>query len=204
MTDEIKTDAIDHDLITRFKGGSMEAMEKIVERYERGLFNFGLRVCGQSEDAEDIMQETFLNAFQSLKDFREETKLKNWLYRIASHACYRKRRKKKFEPDRELSLDALVPSDGGNGGYEIPDWSNDPAENLLRSELKQVIKDAIQGLPPKYRLVFSLRDMEGFSTEETAGILGISLQSTKTRLHRARLFLRKEISEHYAGGRSNA
>lgn len=200
----IRTDEIDHELIARFKEGSPEAMEKIVDRYEEGIFNFVLRMCGHRQDAEDIMQETFLNAFRSLKDFREETKLRNWLFRIASHACQRKRRKKKFEPDRELSLESLVPGEGSGGGYEIPDWSGNPAEDLLRSELKEVIENAVQMLPPNYRLVFNLRDIEGFSTEETADILGISIQSVKTRLHRARLFLRKELSAHYSGGQSDA
>ncbi|MBW1721214.1 MAG: sigma-70 family RNA polymerase sigma factor [Deltaproteobacteria bacterium] len=193
----IKTDDLDHELITRFKKGSMEAMEKIVERYEEPLFNFGLRVCGHPQDAEDIMQETFLNAFKSLQDFREETKLKNWLFKIAANACYRKRRKKKFEPDRELSLEELGNPDKGPQAFEIPDWSNNPSDDLLRTELKEVIAAAIVKLPPKYRMVFNLRDLQGFNTEETAEILGITPQSVKTRLHRARLFLRKEISGHY-------
>jgi RNA polymerase sigma-70 factor (ECF subfamily) len=193
----LKTDDTDHRLITQFKKGSVEAMEKIVKRYEESLFNFGLRMCGQMQDAEDIMQDTFLNAFKGLENFREETKLRNWLFRIAAHACLRKRRKKKFQPDRELPLDSFLPREGADVKFEIPDLSSDPAKELLRSELKQVIDDAVRSLPPKYKLVFNLRDMEGFSTEETAEMLGISLQSVKTRLHRARLYLRESISNHY-------
>ena len=199
-----KTDDRDHDLIMQFKQGSMEAMEKIVARYEGSIFNFGLKMCGQTQDAEDIAQDTFLNAFRSLQGFREETKLKNWLFRIAANACIRKRRKKKCEPDRELSLESLIPKDGGHEKYDIPDWSTDPAEALLRSELKQIIDAAIGTLPPKYRMVFNLRDIEGFNTEETADILEITVQSVKTRLHRARFFLRKTISELFKGGLSNA
>lgn len=187
----------EHRLIEQFRKGSPNAMEQIVGLYEESLYNFGFRMCGHKEDAEDILQETFLNAFRYLDGFREETKLKNWLYKIAANACRRKRRKKKGEPDYELSLEALLPGDGDGGYYEIPDWSEDPSENLLQSELKQVIGEAVVALPPKYRMVFNLRDMEGFSTEETANILDITPQAVKTRLHRARLFLRESISERY-------
>jgi len=202
--DLIKTDDIDHDLITQFKNGSTEAMEGIVQRYEGRIFNFVLRMCGQVQDAEDVMQETFLSAFRSLHEFREKAKLKNWLFRIASRACIKKRRKKKFEPHKEIPLESLLAQKGSRGKDEIPDWSSDPADDLLRSELKQVIEDAIRSLPPKYRLVFNLRDFNGFDTEETAEILGITTQSVKTRLHRARLYLRAKISDHYKDGDEHA
>ena len=193
----IISDSTDHDLISEFKSGSMDAMEKIVGRYEDRIFTFGLKMCGHLQDAEDIAQETFLNAFRYLKDFREETKLKNWLFKIAARACMRKRRKKKCEPDHEISIDSFIHDDGSNGNYEIPDWSDNPSDNVMRAELKKIIDSAVQTLPHKYRLVFNLRDIGGFSTKETAEILGISTQSVKTRLHRARLFLREEISKLY-------
>jgi RNA polymerase sigma-70 factor (ECF subfamily) len=195
----------EHHLIEQFQNGYPEAMEGIVNLYEESLYNFGFRMCGgHKEDAEDILQETFLSAFRYLNSFREETKLKNWLYKIAANACRRKRRKKKGEPDFEISLEALLPGDGAGGQYEIPDWADDPAKRLLQSELKQVIGEAVHSLPPKYRIVFNLRDMEGFKTEETANILDISPQAVKTRLHRARLFLRQKISERYKKGLPNA
>jgi RNA polymerase sigma-70 factor (ECF subfamily) len=196
----LATDDTDHLLISQFKAGSMDAMEKIVERYEDQIFTFGLKMCGHLQDAEDIVQETFLNAFRYLKDFREETKLRNWLFKIAARVCYRKRRKKKFEPDRELSLDSFVMKDGLTSNYEIPDLSNNPSEQLERNELKQIINTSILSLPPKYRFVFNLRDIEGFNTKETSEILGISTQAVKTRLHRARLFLREKISEKFKEG----
>ena len=198
----ITSNPTDHDLIAEFKSGSMEAMEKIVGRYEDRIFTFGLKMCGHLQDAEDIAQETFLNAFRYLKDFREETKLKNWLFMIAARACMRKRRKKKCEPDYEISLDSFIHEDGSDGNYEIPDWSDDPSDNVMRTELKKIIDAAIQTLPHKYRLVFNLREIEGFNTKETAEILEISTQSVKTRLHRARLFMREEISKQYMEGRA--
>ena len=198
----ITSNPTDNHLIAEFKSGSMEAMEKIVGRYEDRIFTFGLKMCGHLQDAEDIAQETFLNAFRYLKDFRGETKLKNWLFMIAARACIRKRRKKKCEPDYEISLDSFIHEDGSDGKYEIPDWSDDPSDNVMRAELKKIIDAAIQTLPHKYRLVFNLREIEGFSTKETAEILEISTQSVKTRLHRARLFMREEISKQYMEGRA--
>ena len=194
------SDTTDHQLIAAYKAGSMEALERIVKRYEKRILTFGLKMCGRLQDAEDIAQETFLSAFRYLESFRDETKLRNWLFKIAANACIRKRRKKKCEPDQEIALDSLVQGDGPSGGYEIPDWSDDPSDRLLRAELKETIDAAIQALPHKYRLVFNLRDIEGFSTQETAEILRISAQSVKTRLHRARVFLREKISSHYKEG----
>jgi len=187
--DKVSADATDHSLIAAFKAGSTEAIDKIVERYENPIFTFGLKMCGHLQDAEDIVQETFFSAFKYLESFK-----------IAARACMRKRRKKKCEPDREISLESLIHKDGSEGKYEIPDWSDDPSDNVLRAELKEVIDNAILSLPPKYRLVFNLRDTEGFNTEETAELLEISKQSVKTRLHRARLFLREKIISHYREG----
>jgi RNA polymerase sigma-70 factor, ECF subfamily len=196
----IATNITDHDLITQFKEGSMEAMEAIVDRYENRIFTFGLKMCGHLQDAEDITQDTFLNAFRYLNSFREETKLKNWLFKIAATACIRKRRKKKCEPDHELSLESFFSKEGIHETYEIPDWSDDPSDKVLQAEMKTVINDSIRTLPHKYKLVFNLRDIEGFSTKETAEILGISIESVKTRLHRARLALREKISHAYQEG----
>jgi len=190
-------DAIDHALIESFKAGSSEAIEKLVERYESRLFRFGLRMCGHQQDAEDIAQETLLSAFKNLDRFRQETPLKNWLFKIAARACFRRRRKKKGEPEREISIESLKEN---NGDYVIPDFSETPDESVIRNELKAVIDGAVRELPSKYRMVFNLRDIEGFSTEETAGIVGISEQLVKTRLHRARLFLRNKISAAYKEG----
>jgi RNA polymerase sigma-70 factor, ECF subfamily len=187
----------EHRLIESFKQGNPEAMEEIISRYEEPLYNFGLRMCGHKQDAEDIIQDTFLSAFLYLDSFREESSLKNWLYKIAANACFRMRRKKKCEPDYELSLEDLLPGDGEAGNFDIPDWTDDPSDNLLRNELRKVIEQAVRELPPIYRMVFNLRDMEGFSTDETATIMDITPQAVKTRLHRARLFLRQKISERY-------
>lgn len=193
-------DPLDKELIESFKAGAVSAAVRLMERYEDKIYTFGLRMCGAPQDAEDIAQETFLSAFRNLSQFRQETPLRNWLFTIAARACYRKRRKRKGEPDREISIESLKIGDGTGGDYQIPDPAEGPDEALLRLELKGIIDAAIKELPPKYRMVFNLRDIEGFSTEDTARIIGISVQLVKTRLHRARLFLRQKISAAYKGG----
>jgi len=189
----------DEQLVASFREGSAEAMEIIVERYGNRILRFGLKMCGHLQDAEDISQETFLSAFRYLDSFRGETRLINWLFKIASRACMRKRRKKKDEPDREISLDAWLPERPGDEGrsYQIPDPDAGPDAHLDRKEMKKVIGEAMRQLPPHYRIVLNLRDVEGFSTRETADILEISEQAIKTRLHRARLFMREKISEYF-------
>jgi RNA polymerase sigma-70 factor (ECF subfamily) len=197
---ETPNELTDHELIEAFKAGSHEAMERLVSRYEDRIFTFGKKMCRQEQDAEDIVQETFINAFRYLDRFRGETKLRNWLFKIAATACLKKRRKRKCEPEREISLESFLHHDGHEAKYEIPDWSGDPSRAVLRAELKKQIDGAIAALPSKYRLVFSLRDVEGFSTAETAQMLDISVESVKTRLHRARLFLRQKISNYHREG----
>ena len=125
------TNATDNHLVAKFKAGSTKAMEQIVGRYEERIFTFGMKMCGHLQDAEDITQDTFLSAFRYLQGFRGETKLKNWLFKIAARACFKKRRKKKFEPDREISLESLMEKEGPGSKYEIPNWSNDPSDNIL-------------------------------------------------------------------------
>jgi len=183
-------------LIEAINAGQKNKFMDLVNRYQQRLYNFGLRMCRDRSDAEDLVQETFLNVFKYLKDFRYETKFKNWMYRIASSVCIKKRRRSKFAPQRELSLEEFMPAEGGPEG-EVPNWAVMPIDKLLNNELSDVIQDAIQSLPEKYKLVIVLRDMEEFSTEETAQILKISSANVKVRLHRARLFLREKLQEYF-------
>jgi RNA polymerase sigma-70 factor (ECF subfamily) len=155
----------DAELIEAINAGDHHLYCDLVKRYERKLYNFGLRICWNPQDAEDVVQETFLNVFRYLKDFRYETKFKNWLYRIASSVCIKKRRKSKFAPDRELSLDEFLPSDEAYAAAELPDWAAAPLDKVLNDELSETLKEAIRSLPEKYRVVILLRDMEGFSSE---------------------------------------
>jgi RNA polymerase sigma-70 factor (ECF subfamily) len=192
-----KVDA-DTDLILAIQSGKIERFPELVRRYERTLYNFGLKMCGEARDAEDVVQDTFLNVFRYLKGFRYETKFKNWLYRIAISTCIKKRRKSKFAPDRELSLDDFLPRDEAAVEKQTPAWARRPLDQVLNEELGRALKKAILDLPEKYRVVLVLRDIEEFSTDESAQILNLSPANIKVRLHRARLFLREKLQTFYS------
>lgn len=187
----------DSELIEAINSGQRNRYYDLVRRYERKLYNFGLRMCWDVRDAEDLVQETFLNVFRYIKDFRYETKFKNWLYRIASSVCIKKKRKSKFAPERELSLEEFLPKEDSQMPTELPDWASAPVDRLLNQELSDTIKQAITSLPEKYRVVVVLRDLEGFSTAETAQILNVTPANVKVRLHRARLFLREKMKAYF-------
>jgi RNA polymerase sigma-70 factor (ECF subfamily) len=187
----------DFELIRAINSGQFDRFPDLVKRYEQKLYNFSLRMCRDPADAEDTVQETFLNVFKYLKDFRYETKFKNWLYRVAASTCIKKRRKSKFAPQRELSLDEFYPQSEAEVSDQVPDWAQMPLDKLLSNELLDKINEAIVTLPEKYRLVIVLRDIEGFSTAETAQILNLSDANVKVRLHRARLFLRDKLKGYF-------
>ena len=154
-------------------------------------------MCRNPADAEDTVQETFLNVFKYLKDFRYETKFKNWLYRVAASTCIKRRRKSKFAPERELSLDEFYHQEDSESPNQVPNWALMPLDKLLSNELLDQINQAVFSLPEKYRLVIVLRDIEGFSTAETSQILNVSPANVKVRLHRARLFLRDKLKGYF-------
>lgn len=192
-----KNDVQDDDLIRAINAGRRELYHELVQRYEKALYNFGLRMCDNPSDAEDMVQDTFLNVVKYLEGFRYETKFKNWLYRIATSACLKKKRRSKFAPERELSLDDFLPVDESAMSVELPRWASQPLDQVLDEELGRVIREALLDLPEKYRLVVVLRDVEGFSTQETADILELTPANIKVRLHRARLFLRDALKTYY-------
>jgi RNA polymerase sigma-70 factor (ECF subfamily) len=187
----------DFELIRAINSGRFDRFPDLVKRYEQKLYNFSLRMCRDAADAEDTVQETFLNVFRYLKDFRYETKFKNWLYRVAASTCIKKRRKSKFAPERELFLDEFFPQDETEVPDQVPKWALMPLDKLLNDELLDKINEAIFTLPEKYRPVIVLRDIEGFSTAETAQILNLSDANVKVRLHRARLFLRDKLKGYF-------
>ncbi len=190
----------DTELIHAINSGRQDLFPELVRRYEQKLYTFGRRMCGNPADAEDLVQETFLNVLRYLKDFRYETKFKNWLYRVAASSCLKQRRKSKYAPERELTLEDLAPDEAAGSAVSVPEWAQMPLEQLLNEELAQTLQNAIHSLPEPYRLVVVLRDMEGFSTEETARILTISDTNVKVRLHRARLFLREKLKGYFHHG----
>ena len=191
----------DFDLIQAINSGEVDKFQDLVKRYEAKLYNFSLRMCRDPSDAEDMIQDTFLNVFRYLKNFRYETKFKNWLYKVAASTCFKKRRKSKFAPDKELSLEEFLPKDEAEKPDHVPQWALMPLDKLLNEELAGVINKTIISLPKKYRMVILLRDIEGFSTTETAQILNLSPSNVKVRLHRARLYLRDKLKGYFENDR---
>ena len=187
----------DFDLIQSINSGQVDRFHDLVKRYEQKLYNFSLRMCRDHSDAEDMVQDTFLNVFKYLKDFRYETKFKNWLYKVAASTCIKKRRKSKFAPERELSLDEFLPSDEAEATDDVPKWALMPLDRLLDEELAGAVHRGILAIPRKYRMVIVLRDIEGFSTAETAQILNLTESNVKVRLHRARLYLREKLKGYF-------
>lgn len=190
----------DTELIQAINAGREDLFPELVRRYEQRLYTFGRRMCGNPADAEDLVQDTFLNVLRYLKDFRYETKFKNWLYRVAASTCLKQRRKSKFAPEREMTLDELAPDEALLPAASVPEWAQMPLEKLLNDELAQTLQNAIHSLAEPYRLVVVLRDMEGFSTEETGRILNITDTNVKVRLHRARLYLREKLKGYFEHG----
>lgn len=173
------------------------AFPALVARYEGRIYSFAARMCRSAEDARDVLQETFLAAFRALDRFRGEGRLTTWLFRIAANACLKMRRRPRFEAQEELPLEAFLPGSGEPAG--IGPGADDPERRLLTAELREALERGIAELPEPYRVVLVLRDVEGFPAEEVARILDLSVPAVKSRLHRARLFLRRYLAEHAPG-----
>jgi len=180
--------------IVLLKRGGDDALEKAIELLQTSVFAFGMRVCGQREDAEDTMQEVLVKAIPYLPKFDNAGALAKWLYRVAKNHCLMSRRKSKFAPKQELSLEELMPDREElaqlDGRFGI-----DPESAALRGEPGQRLRDAVRNLPPHYRIVIVLRDMEGFTDEEAGEITGLRPGTIRMRLHRARLFVRRELAK---------
>jgi RNA polymerase sigma-70 factor (ECF subfamily) len=171
-----------------------DGFDKLYRDHVDLIYRYAYRLCGEAESAKDLVQETFLNAYQGLKDFRGEAKVSTWLYTIASRACLRMRRKRKGQPEHELSIEEFVPTSEGEFRLQIPMDGLSPEEALQNKELRKALDLAIEKLSPKYRMALVLRDMEGLSAKEVGAIMGLNERAVKSRLHRARLFVRRELS----------
>jgi RNA polymerase sigma-70 factor (ECF subfamily) len=186
-------------LLERAKQGDQAALAEIIAAHQGRVYNVALRMCGNVEDAEETLQETFLNVLKALPRFEGRSKLATWLYRIASNACLSRRRRGASQPET-FSVDEAGETDeeGDFTPQFFIDWSHAPEEELLTAELQAVMAEAITQLPPSLRIVFVWRDLEGLSIQETAEVLGLSEGTVKVRLHRARLKLRELLSSYFA------
>lgn len=169
--------------------GSKSALAELVKRYEQTVYNFAFKICRNKDRAEHTMQETFLSMVKSLKQFSNKSKLSTWLYTIVSNHCLMLARSQK-----KYDYDTLENEEGLIDDRNVVDWKFTPDKLTENSELKVALDNAIQKLPHEYRIVFLLRDVEGLSTKETGEIVDLSVPAIKSRLHRARAFLRNELN----------
>jgi RNA polymerase sigma-70 factor (ECF subfamily) len=185
----------DEALVQRARGGDLAAFEELVNRHEQRVYTLARRMTGNIEDAEDVTQQTFINALKHLDGFRGDARFLTWLMKIATYAALRLIRKRQGLP--MVSLDAATePDDDGLVPHPeyIADWRSTPDSLAGNEETKRLIDNALENLDEKHRMVFLLRDVEGFSVRETAEAIGISEANTKVRLLRARLQLREQLT----------
>lgn len=185
----------DEKLIQAAVKGDKSAFSDLVKRYEETVYRFSYKVCRDRERAEEALQDTFINVYRKLGSFDGKSKFSTWLYSIVTNNCLMKRRKRKLD-DLLESLDDPPTNDDGTFAKHIARWDETPADVLIKKELQAHLDKAVLKLPVEYRVVFVLRDLEGKSGEETATILGISEEAAKSRLRRARAFLRTELTPY--------
>src|ERR1039457_603304 len=183
------------ELVRRAKRGDDSAFEELVRRYDRNVFRIAQHITQNREDAEDVVQDAFLKAYGNLAQFQEQSKFYTWLVRIAvNEALMRLRRRR---PERMVSLDEDIKTEDDSMPREVADRAPNPEQLYSQGGLKEILGKTIQGLPPSFRTVFVLRDVEGLSTEETADALDLSVPAVKSRLLRARLQLRERLSKYF-------
>jgi RNA polymerase sigma-70 factor (ECF subfamily) len=187
-------------LVQAAKKGDLEAFSQLVQLYDRNVFRIAQHITHNEEDAQDVVQEAFLKAYTNLDQFQGNSKFYTWLVRIAVNEALMKLRKRRTS--KTVSLDDDVETEEGVMPREVADWGPNPEQLYGQTELGEVLKKTIQGLPPGFRTVFVLRDVEGLSTEETAETLGLSVPAVKSRLLRARLQLRERLGKFFNSRKS--
>jgi RNA polymerase sigma-70 factor, ECF subfamily len=191
--------APDAELVRRSKAGDLGAFETLVNRYEKRIYTLARRITANAQDAEDVTQQTFFNALEGLRGFREEASFSTWLHRIATFAALKVLRKRNGLPTVSLEEQTGRSEDYDSVAHPeyIADWSESPESLVGRRETGRLIDEALERLDLKLRLVFLLRDVQGFSVRETAEELGLSEANVKVRLLRARLRLREDLTQAF-------
>lgn len=189
--------AQDEILVRDMKAGHMEAFNKIFELYQRKIYALAFNMTRNQMDAQDVTQDVLLTIYRKIGTFQGKSAFSSWVYRITLNATYMKLRNKKKE--QYVSLDESLPNFNHAGwqNEKISDWSKSTDSLLFSNETRKVIEKAVDMLPEKEKVVFILRDVEGLSTEKVVGILDLTIPAVKSRLHRARLFLRKKLSHYF-------
>ena len=191
-SDEIHPDVA---LVARAREGDTSAFEQLVRQYDRQIFRVAQHITQNREDAEDITQDAFFKAYQKLDQFQGNSKFSTWLVRIAVNESLMRLRKRKTS--KTVSMDQDVQTEEGSIPRDFAEWRPNPEQIYNQGELGDILRKTIQGLPPGFRTVFTLRDIENLSTEETAEALGLSVPAVKSRLLRARLQLRERLSRYF-------
>ncbi len=186
----MQTPTPDDVLLTAIRAGDAAALSTLLERHAASVYRFGLKMCGNPQDAQDIVQETLLAAAQGLRDFRGDASLHTWLYTVARSFCIKKHRSSKFAPSTLESLEASP------AHADLPSAAPQPDALAENHELGRALEAALAALEPSQREVILLRDVEGLTAPEVGAILGVSVDAVKSRLHRARAELRARM-EHY-------
>lgn len=186
-------------LVLSARHGDPFGFEALVNRYEGKIFRLAMNITQSREDAEDVMQEAFLKAFQHLGEFQGNSRFYTWLVRIAVNQALMKLRRRR---PNELSLDDSIELDDDQVFRDVEDWGPSPEQRYEQTELNRILSTVIGELEPPFRVVFQLRDMEELSTEETAEVLGLSVPAVKSRLLRARLKLRQKLNRYFQKGDS--
>jgi RNA polymerase sigma-70 factor (ECF subfamily) len=181
----------DEQLVDGARAGDRTSLERLLERHERRVYRFGLKMCRDPEAAKDVLQETLIAAARTVKDFRGASSPSTWLFAIARSFCIKQRRRSKFAPDQEESIDSAGP---GGEVMEIADPGRLQDDALHGQQVERALEQAIAGLDPMYREVLLLRDVEGLSAAEVAEATGVSVDAVKSRLHRARVAVREKVA----------
>ncbi len=193
----------DHALLEAARAGDRAALEELLGRHQGQIYRFAMKMCREPEDAKDVLQETLLAMARSVRDFRGASSMSTWLYTIARSFCIKKRRRSKFAPEEERSLDSDVALETGR----LAEPGRSPEEALAGHQVQEALERAIGALAPMYREVLVLRDVEGLSAPEVAEVLGLRVDAVKSRLHRARLSVRAAVADRLgipAGGEAAA
>jgi RNA polymerase sigma-70 factor (ECF subfamily) len=181
-------------LVAAAQAGDISAFETLVSRYERKIFRLAQNITQNREDAEDVMQEAFLKAYEHLSGFQGNSRFYTWLVRIAVNQALMKLRKRR---PNQVSIDEEVNTGEDLIPREVEDWGPSPEDRYKQTEMSDILSSTIADLDPPFRIVFQLRDIEELSTEETAEALGLSVPAVKSRLLRARLKLRQKLDRYF-------
>ena len=183
-------------LVREAATGDRDSMERLLMRAQEAAFRFSLLVCGHPEDAEDVMQDALLKTYQHVAQIEDPEAFRTWLYSTVRNACLMKRRRRVGEPAQFVSLDqGNVGADGTMTGVDVADQARPPDQQMIDAWMDGRLRRALEKVPPSYRMIVVMREMEGLSTKEVATVTGLSESNVKTRLHRARLMLRRHLED---------